>query len=225
MTPIPVTVKNVSIYPYINWPNHGGHGPVVLPLLTGGEGTYSVGTLFTSVFYNLNISSGTLHPENGTIELNGRYTAVGQYEDGSSFHTAVWEFCIETGSSPKFGRTISHAQSNQSMADESKSLVGWVPPYGILGPLTDITVTYSTLLDPIVIKLIENGSGNIIYSLYGTPHIMGVKVDSGTRVGVLRNGMQNINIIGTTSAGTRYSAIDLTCLDAGDPAIFFRLFP
>jgi hypothetical protein len=224
MTQFPSKVKNVSVYQYIDWPEHGGIGPVLLPLLTGAEGTYYIGSLITSIFYNLDLSGGKLLPENGTIEVHGRYTATGQFEDGSPFSTPVWEYCLEAGASPRFGRTLTNKLSADSVPGESGSLALSVPAYGVGAPLTDITVSYSTLLDPIVVKLIENASGNIIYSLAGTPHIMGVRVDGGKRTGKLNKGMQNILITGKNKEGHLYTVVNETCFDNGDPAIFFRVF-
>ena len=54
MQPIPRKVKNVNVYPYVEW-HGGGVGPVILPVVEKATGTFAVGTLIKSVFYNLDL--------------------------------------------------------------------------------------------------------------------------------------------------------------------------
>jgi len=216
MQPIPVKVKNVSVYPYTGI---GPVGPVVLPVIEGASGTYSVGTLGLSIFYNLDISGGK---QKGTLQVHDRYIAMGEYEDGSSF-TTVWMYCLEADKTPRFGRTVT---VGATASDQAEAQPLSVPPYIILAPLTDITV--SQLFPPPAIGqivLIQGGKGNIIGTRVGTPHLMGVEVSGGNRSTQLHAGMTNIIITGKTKDGHIYTASHQTCISAADPAIFLRTFP
>jgi hypothetical protein len=216
MQPIPVKVKNVKVFPYIGG---GGVGPVVEPIITGAAGTYSVGTLGLYVFYNLNLTGGK---QTSSPQVHGQYYATGEYENGSAFAT-VWMYCTETGKAPQFGRTVSMVGSADAEADTQA--LG-VPDYFKLGPLTDITV--SQLFPPPAIGqllLIQGGKGNIIATRVGTPHLMGVEVAGGKRSGQLHVGMKNIIITGKNKEGNLLTFTNETCVAAGDPAVFFRLFP
>ena len=217
MIGIPVKVKNVSIYPYLGI---GPIGPVVEPVLTGASGTYSVGTLTTHVYYNLNLSGGK---PNGKLGVHQKYIAMGEYESGGQF-TTVWMFCTEADASPEFGRTINMIGSGDQEAGVADAAIS-VPPYIKLGPLTNITATL--FFPPPAIgqmTLIENGTGNIIATKVGTPHEMGVEVISGTRVNRLSAGMHNIMITGKTKDGQTYTSGNMTVVGAGEPAVFLRLF-
>lgn len=214
MQPIPVKVKNVNVYPYVEW-HGGGVGPVILPVIEGASGTYAVGTLLMSVFYNLDLNV----TEKPKLGIHQRYVAMGETEDGTPF-TTPWMYCTNNSNQPEFGRTIT---LNQPISDAI--IIGIVPPYITLGPLTDITV--SQLFPPPAIGqivLIENGSGNIIATRTGTPHEMGVEVKGGQRYGNLRAGAKNIIITGKNSEGKTVTIGNLTCLDPNEPTIFLRQF-
>lgn len=215
MQPIPVKVKNVNVYPYIDW-NGGGVGPVILPVIEGASGTYAVGTLLMSVFYNLDLDLQTQKPKLG---IHQRYVAIGETEDGTPF-TTPWMYCTNNSSQPEFGRTIT-LNKQESVAIN----VGSVPPYITLGSLTDITVTQS-FPPPAIgeILLIENGSGNVIATRTGTPHEMGIEVTEGNRLGKLVAGMKNIMITGKNKDGKTVTMGNLTCLDPNEPALFLRQF-
>jgi hypothetical protein len=234
MGQFPSNVKNVTVYPYISWPPNGGTGPVILPLLTGASGVATFGTLGRTMYYNLSLSGGKLQPKNGKIELHGKYIATGEYENGEPFKTPVWELCTQAGPEFMFGRTISPVAELSSSLDAStpqtdvlsSPMAMVVPPYNILGPLTDISVTASTGdFTPLVINLIENGTGSIIGTKVGAPHLMGVRVDSGKMLSPLHVGMDRITITGKTKDGQLYTATSETCFSASFPCIFFRTFP
>lgn len=217
MQPIPVKVKNVSIYPYLGV----SIGPVVEPVLTGASGTYSVGTLGMSVFYNLDLSGGKA---TGEIGIHKQYIAQGQYDDGSPF-ISVWMYCLDNGSKPRFGRTVYLQNEMSAPGAETSPGALSVPPYIVLAPLTEVTV--SQLFPPPAIgqiTLIEKAKGNIIATKVGTPHEMGVEVTGGKRTGKLHNGMGRIIISGKTKEGHMYTAESLTCVSAADTAVFFKLF-
>lgn len=213
MQAIPVKVKNVKVYPYIDW-NGGGIGPVILPVIEGASGTYAVGTLGRSVFYNLD-----LDPEKSSIGIHQKYFATGENEDGIPF-TTPWMYSTNTTSDIEFGRTI------RLGIKESESVnAEIVPPYVVLGPLTNITVTQ--LFPPPAIGeriLIENGSGNIIATKTGTPHEMGIEVIKGDRLGRLRPGLKDIMITGKNKDGKTVTIGHLTCLDPNEPALFLHQF-
>lgn len=213
MQAIPVKVKNVKVYPYIDW-NGGGIGPVILPVIEGASGTYAVGTLGRSVFYNLDLA-----PEKSSIGIHQRYLATGETEDGTPF-TTPWMYSTSTTGDIEFGRTITIG------VRESEAInVGSIPPYIVLGPLTNITVT-QILPAPAIGEriLIENGSGNIIATRTGTPHEMGVDVIEGNRLGRLRAGLKNIMITGKNKDGQTVTIGHLTCLDPNEPALFLQQF-
>jgi hypothetical protein len=215
MKAIPVKVKNVNVYPYVDW-NGGGVGPVILPVIEGATGTYAVGTLMMSVFYNLNLDSQSQKPQLG---IHQRYIATGETEDGTPF-TTPWMYCTNDSSQPEFGRTITINKEDSEAIN-----TGSLPEYITLGPLTDITV--SQLFPPPAIgqiPLIENGSGNVIATRTGTPHEMGIEVNKGNRLGTLKAGMRNIIITGKNKDGKSVTMGNLTCVDPNEPAVFLHQF-
>lgn len=218
MISIPVKVHNVNVYPYIQWPPHGGIGPVIPPVITGASGEYAVGTLTTHIFYNLNLEGGN---HNGKLTIHGQYTATGQYENGQYFHT-TWLYCTEAGDKPEFGRTVSVYTPYAT----SENLPLSCPPYITLTPLTDITV--SQLFPPPAVGgrvVITGASGHIIGTRTGTPHLMGAEVKGGERYGSLQPGSHWIIVTGKNQQGDTISLGNLTCCSAGDPAIFLQTWP
>lgn len=216
MQGIPVKVKNVNVYAYFN-----PIEPLEEIVIEGATGTYTVGTLTTNIFYNLDLNDDgkRVNP----LNVHGRYYATFETEDGTKI-TTVWMFCLDNSDMPKFGRTVNMLHSGDDVAatpavvDESQ--------YIKLTPLHDITV--SQLFPPPAIGqrvLIQNGTGNIIGTRIGTPHLMGVEVDSGDRIGKFTPGMKRIIISGRTDSGELISRTNLTVISAGNPAIFLRTFP
>ncbi len=223
MPQFPLKLTNVSVFPYFIWPKDGGIGPVMMPLLTGGEGEYEIKILGGNFYYNAEVWGGKLHPDAGRIVLHGKYIITGIDKDNKRVDLP-WEFCTEAGNDKfNFGRTISLGkQANSSDTDAgTEPLTLSVPRYGILGSLTDINASIFGDLDPLVIPLIENGKGNVIYTKVGTPHLMGIRVDSGTIVNKLRQGMSNITISGKTADGKLYSVTHQMCYTTEFPVIFF----
>ena len=100
MQPIPIPVGNVNVYPYVDWPPHAGIGPAIPPVIEGASGTYSVGTLGTQVFYNLDLKGGE---RKGPLHVGGKYVAWAESE-GGPFQTP-WLLCTSAGDEPTFGRT------------------------------------------------------------------------------------------------------------------------
>ncbi|WP_157505916.1 hypothetical protein [Flavobacterium chungangense] len=215
MQPIPVKVKNVNVYPYVDW-HGGGVGPVILPVIEGATGTYAVGTLLMFVFYNLNLD---LQSQNPKLGIHQRYVATGETEDGTPF-TTPWMYCTNDSSQPEFGRTITINKE-----DSEPINTGGLSDYITLGPLTDITV--SQLFPPPAIGeilLINNGSGNVIATRTGTPHEMGIEVTNGNRFGTLKAGMKNIMITAKNKEGKTFTMGNLTCVSPSEPALFLQEF-
>lgn len=218
MQGIPVKVKNVNIYAYFN-PTE----PLQELVIEGATGTYSVGTLTTNIFYNLDLNDDgkRVNP----LNVHGRYYATFETMDGKKV-TTVWMFCLDNSDTPRFGRTIRLLHSNDDDAHAATPAIVDQSDYIILTPLHDITV--SQLFPPPAIgqrTLIENGTGNIIGTRIGTPHLMGVAVDNGDVVGKFTPGMKRIIITGRTDKGELISRTDLTVISNGKPAIFLRTFP
>ena len=214
MQGLPVKVKNVSVFAYTN-----PEETIVIEILSGASGTYTIGTLFTNIFYNLDLTDGG--QRQNPLNVHSRYYAVGETESGDRFSTP-WMYCTDNSDQPQFGRTKTfHATSadiSSATADESD--------YIKLGSLTNITV--SQLFPPPAIGqhlLIEDGSGYIIATRIGTPHEMGVQVDSGKRAGEFSNGMKHIIISGKTKDGHSFTQTGYTVVSNGDPAIFIKQFP
>lgn len=216
MVPIPVKVKNVTVYKYFD-----PREPLEEVIITGASGTYSVGTFGLSVFYNLDLTDGgkRVNP----LDVHQRYFATFENEDGSLF-TTPWMFCTDNSDQPTFGRTVTVGSSNNDVA-EVGNVVSNQDDYIKIAPLTNITV--SQLFPPPAIgqlTLIQNGKGFIIATRTGTPHLSGIQVDSGDRVSPLYNGMNNIIITGTTTEGKLYSVTGYIVVSAGQPAIFLDNF-
>lgn len=223
MQPIPVKVKNVSVFAYFN-PDM----PISEEILTGASGTYSVGTLITSVFYNLDLTKEG--KKTNPLNVNGKYYAVGETESGEKF-TTPWMFCLDNSNQPKFGRTINLALEKGEVANAVEPSVG-ASDYITLSPLKDITV--SELFPPPAIgqrTLINDGTGNIIATRVGTPHEMGVEVKTGERFGPIIPGMKNVMITGKVlvkegrkTVEHTFSQTGYTVISGGQPAIFLRKF-
>lgn len=214
MFPNAVKVKNVDVYPYENLPG-GAVAPAPTKVIEGASGVYSVGTLFTNVMYNLNLSGGK---EVTPPVVHKSYFAIGETEDGTPF-TSHWVYCLQAGPEPEFGLTINAYYVPFHYVPGSYS----TPPYFPIAPLTDITVSQLFVPPAIGQKLlIAGGTGNIIATRTGTPHELGVEVTSGDRVSALTVGLRGILITGKTADGNLISFNSLTCINAEDPAVFLR---
>jgi hypothetical protein len=214
MYPLPVKVKNVSLYPYVNW--HGGSiGPVIPPVIEGATGEYSVGSLFTNVFYNLTLEGGHRSSE---LAVHASYVAVGEMEDGTPF-TSHWMYCLQNGPEPTFGLTVPAYYVPFHFTPGAVA----TPPYFQVAPLTDITVSQLFPVPAIGQQLlITKGTGNLIATKTGTPHEMGVEVTSGDCVGKFYPGLQNVIITGKNAEGHLITLTALTCSITGESAVFLR---
>lgn len=215
MQPLPIKVKNVTIYAYFN-----PIEPLSEVVLENASGTYSVGTLGLNSFYNLHIEDKG--KEVNPLNAHAKYYATGETESGEKF-TTPWMYCINNSNQPEFGRTIRMmSEGNGSdlgvnLTDES----GFIT----LGKLSDITVTEQFTPPAIGQRtLITGGAGNIIATKIGTPHEMGVRVDSGERYGEFSVGSKYIMISGKTANGDTFSQMGYTVISNGEPAIFLKEF-
>ena len=217
MQPIPVRVKNVTIYAYFN-PTE----PLSEVILEGGAGTYSVGTLTTNVFYNLDLSNGGTRVN--PLQVHGRYVAVFDVE-GSGTVTSPWMYCLDNSKQPKFGRTVTFGEPTLS-PDVVGPLSTSANEYIKLSPMTNITATQVIPPPGIGEKpLIAEGSGYLIATRTGTPHLMGIQVDNGKRLNRLVQGMKNVAITGHLESGQVYTLLKTTVISADEPAIFLKSKP
>lgn len=217
MQPIPTKVKNVTVYRYFN-PNE----PLTEVISTGGSGTYSVGTLGLNVFYNLDLDN--IGTEKNPLTAHGKYYATFETEAGGHLTTSPWMFCLDASKQPKFGRTV-RMLATDANDNGVHAVQGNKYDFITLGALTDITVSQSFPSPAIGERLlITNGKGNIICTRLGTPHEMGVQVDSGDRLGAFVDGSKNVMITGKAKDGSHFSQTGYTVISNGKPAIFLKEF-
>lgn len=211
MIPIPVPVTQVSIYPYIP------QAPIrVLPVLVNGAGTYSVGTLTTNIFYNLDLTSGT--QENGGVHAGLKYYAVFKDANGNET-TTTWMTCLQGGPAPRFGRTISMLgnTSNDGGNDASPDIAYQIHLSGI-----DVDMAVPPT-EPLLVPLIRDGNGIATFAGLLPGGTWSVAVSGGDRTNPLRNGMR-VTVRGINIATGTPFAIPGTLItsDAGDPAEFVQ---
>lgn len=217
MVPIPVKVKNVTVYAYFN-----PHEPLSEVIIQGAAGTYSVGTLGLNIFYNLDLTDGG--KRENPLNVHGKYVATFETESGSKV-TSPWMFCLDNSDQPKFGRTVHFGQPTADM-QEVGPLVSSAQDYIKIGPLTDIKAVQ--ILPPpqtTVRPLIADGKGFIIATRTGAPHLMGVQVDSGERLNKLVPGIKGVAISGRTAEGHLFAQHNYTIISGDEPAIFLKTFP
>ena len=234
MQPIPTPVTNVTVWPWIDWPQHGGLGPVIMPVITGAGGSYSVGSLLTHVFYTLDLTDVTpAYP----LKLGGRYHATVECDDGTILNT-TWMTCTMAGDSPVFDRTVTTGQDPGASPTDAPSTVperqvSTLPPTTsvdqliMLTPLTDMTV-WQVFQPPAIgsMELLSGADGHYTSTRVGTPHLMGFTVDHSADASRLHVGMRRIGVSGKRrDNGALVSMENLTCENAGDPAILLQAFP
>lgn len=206
-------VKNVQVSPYFDTKG-GGIGPVRPVVYKNGVGVYDVGSFLKTVWWKLDLSSGVVVTP---LQLHAEYQAIGQLDDGSFIQMHPMT-CVQAGSAPQFAATQTMPATihpGSGTVDDART-----PPFVVLGPLVDITVTQ---VSPAAgVPLIVQATGNIIASKVGTPHVMGVQVRGGDRVGPLKLGMARVMVTGRAPDGTLVTMRDLVCTDAGNPAVFFH---
>ncbi|MBP4045076.1 hypothetical protein JQK19_12150 [Chromobacterium violaceum] len=220
MAPFPTPVTQVRVYPYIP------DSPIVVPpVFTGGSGTYSVGTLTTNIFYNLDLASG--EAVHGGPHAGNKYYAVCKDAAGKEF-TTPWMTCLKGGPQPQFGRTThllhpTHGTGAGSDADAGQAVASPDIAYQI--HLTDVSVNaYVPPTEPLLIPLIEGGKGIATFAGLLPGGTWSVSVAGGERVNPLHAGM-TATITGTNVATGRPFHIPAVFVtkEAGDPAIFVQL--
>lgn len=213
MQPIPQPITDVSVYPY-----YPGIPIPVKPVLTGASGTYSVGTLITSAFYNMDLHGGKAE---GTFRKGGTYYALATDASGKQFE-AHWMYCTETGASPEFGLTRNLSQSNvtapaPSLAEESK--------YIKLEALEDFTNLH-TLTPPAIgtFELTLGKTGWLISTRVGTPHRMGFLIEKPDIPSWITVGGYSVSVSAKTASDGKEVGYDhLTLVEAdATQAVFLR---
>ncbi|WP_146131780.1 hypothetical protein [Chromobacterium amazonense] len=220
MTPIPSPVTQVRVYPYIP-----DASIIVPPVFTGGAGTYSVGTLTTNIFYNLDLNSGeAIH---SGPHAGNHYYAVCKDSSGNDF-TTPWMTCLKGGPQPQFGRTIHllHAAHGPATDTNSNQTVS-NPDIVHQIHLSDISVNaYVSATEPLMIPLIEGGQGIATFAGLLPGATWSVSVTGGERVNPLHVGM-SVTISGSnvsTGKPLHIPAV-LVTKEIGDPAIFGQIRP
>ncbi len=222
-----VPVTNVTVWPHVNWPKNGGVGPVIPPVICDASGQYAVGTLFTNIFYNLNLDDVTpKYP----LRAGALYSATLTTASGATINTPAM-ICTNDGEDPKFGMTV-HGLSETGVgghgAAAMEAAVVESPGDLIdLASLTDVTVT-QTLAPPAIgtITRASGCKGELVATRTGTPHLTGFTVDlgkSGTRFEV---GSTGYSVSGKRAdTGDHVSLGRLTCRAGGANPLFLQSFP
>lgn len=219
MQPIPVPVTNVTVYPYIDV--GGGIGPVVQPVIEHATGTYSVGTLATWVYYNLNLEGGE---REALLNKGGSYIASAETQDGAGFQTH-WMHCMNTGDNPTFGLSV-NAINRDTMMGSPVPENEEENPYIVLGELERLSGVI-TFPPPAIgmIEVIENGTGQLIATRVGTPHLMGIRVESGL-VSPVRVGETLTRVVGQDTRTERTVGYNsLRVVTAGEQPVLLQHFP
>lgn len=215
-------VTDVDICPYIDWDPRWGIGPVVLPVVTGGHGTYVIDASGVGVGYELDITGGTIeHPPIGKLMVGGTYVARMTDEDGNPVSSPP----ITCTSEDALGQTFAAFQvtngTGPAVAAESVDAGDLI----ILEPLTDMGGIMSDEPGELVMSLFTNGTGNVVATRAGTPHLMGVRVDQAewtNRVGV---GTHQITVSGRRRDGKPVVYTNLTVVATEPDTIFLQHFP
>ncbi|POA97285.1 hypothetical protein C2134_15680 [Chromobacterium sinusclupearum] len=210
MIPIPSPVTQVRIFPYIP----DSH-IIVPPVFISGTGTYSVGTLGKSIFYNLDLTAG--ESQNGGPHAGNKYYAICKGADGKEF-TTTWLTCLKGGSTPQFGRTITLGRpsvANGPLVSNDYTRSKQVH-------LSDITVNAFIQPDePLSLPLIANGNGIASFVGQFPGGFWSVTVTGGEYVNPLQVGMTvTIQGINTATGKPCFIPAIFVTEDASDPAEF-----
>ena len=217
-------VKNIKVYPYIAEPPGGGPGPVVFPIISDAEG------ILTTTYIGVRIQRFTLEIDTpvkpGILGIDGTYQFSAELEDGSEVNIP-WLVCENNGVFPLFTRLIVAGYENltgeSKAADKALALNTSPSDYIDFGPLTDISIIKPFGGIAIGFEvLVENGTGELIGTRIGTPHLMGVRVDSGV-VAKLKTCDKGL-IVRAKFKDKVIHYRDFAVIDPGDPAIFLQDF-
>jgi hypothetical protein len=218
MQAIPTPVKNVNLYPYLDV---GPVGPAVQPVIVNATGTYSVGTLTTWAYYNLGLKGGE---HKGKLVKGDKYIARAETEDGKFFETH-WMYCMTTGEKPTFGASVNMIGGHAMMGSPAPKS-DEEDPYIVLAELEDLN-GYGELPPPAVgsFSFVTNGTGQLIATRVGTPHLMGIRIKSGLdmplRVGEIATSISGRKV----GDDQRVSYSNLKVVSTGDEPVLLQNWP
>lgn len=209
MTPIPQPITNVTVYPYTTAPIE------LLPVIEDASGTYSVGTLTTNVFYNMDLHGGE---HKSKLEKGGAYFAVVTDETGNRYRTH-WMHCTNTGETPTFGLT----QSLQHPEWTAPALPLTEGQYIHIERLCDFTSIINLKPPAIGTMEIDLGkSGWLIGTRTGTPHVNGFLIENPTIPNYVAVGTRNVSISAKSERdGKVITYNNLTLVSASDKECVF----
>lgn len=209
MINIPQPITDVTVYPYIT-------APIELePVIKKASGTYSIGTLTTHVFYNMDLHGGD---HVGKLENGGAYFAEATDAEGNRFRTH-WMHCTGGGDQPTFGLTQNLSHPDLSTAALPASEGRYIP----LEKLVDFETSISFKPPAIGTMEVDLGkSGMLIATRTGTPHVNGFIIENPTLPHFWTVGSRNISI-GAKSAktGKPIGYDNLTLVSATDKECVF----
>ncbi len=213
MIPIPQPITNVTVYPYTTAPIE------LLPVIEDATGTYSVGTLTTNVFYNMDLKGGD---NKSKLEKGGAYFAEATDAKGNRFRTH-WMHCTGTGESPTFGLTQSllHPEWTAPALPVSEG------QYIHIERLSDFKTIINLKPPAIGTMEIELGkSGWLIGTRTGTPHVNGFLIENPKIPNYVAVGTRNIAISATSERdGKVVSYNNLTLVSSSDKeSVFLQQF-
>ncbi len=213
MIPIPQPITNVSVYPYTTAPIE------LMPVIENASGTYSVGTLTTHVYYNMDLHGGERH---GKLEKGGAYFAVATDKSGKSFRTH-WMHCTDDGETPSFALTNNMAMQNAT----APALPLTEGNYIHIEELCDFT-TIINFTPPAIgsAEVTLGDNGWLIGTRTGTPHVNGFLIKNPELPKFFAVGSKNISISAKsvkTGQIVTYSNLTLVSADA-DECVFLQQF-
>ncbi|MEL6716078.1 MAG: hypothetical protein AAFP86_20015 [Planctomycetota bacterium] len=231
MQGLPKPVTDVTVWPEVHMPPHLGIGPVVPPVIEHGRGTYTVGTLFLDVFYNLDLTQLDLRYP---LHAGARYVAQATAEDGSVFRSPAL-ICLNDGPRPRFGRTSGPGLERSGAAASTSAAVPQTVASHDVGPgdliqlaaLKDVSITY-TLPRPAIgtVEYASGCPGELVAARTGTPHLTGFTVQVGGRGLAVAVGSTGYSVTGRrVDNGDFVSLGNLTCRASGTNPVFLQSFP
>lgn len=217
-----IKVTDVDIYPYFHWDPHWGIGPVILPVVTRAHGTYVVDPSGVGVSFMLDITGGTIEdPPIGKLVVGGAYVAKMTGADGKAI---VSPTLTCTGEDP-VGQTFAGFQATTGTGPAVAPQTADASDLIVLEPLTDMGGTMSDEPGELVMELFKNGTGNVVATRVGTPHLMGVRVEHADWGNPVAVGAHQITVAGRKSDGERVVFTNLTVVATEPDAVFLQHFP
>ncbi|WP_179381362.1 hypothetical protein [Jannaschia marina] len=186
------------------------------PALVGGLGRYTEGTLRNHTFIELVMDAACI-PD--ALTVGATYRAVGVDDDGNRLSTH-WLFCTSTAPAPIFGVSINWRFRNAvaPLAGDPRN------PWIRLEKLEDLTMTWAS--PPPSLGVSQNRIGQrgwLVMTPLTTPASIGFLIEDPTLPPAIAEGFRGIAISAKSSRTLQsigFSA--LTCVDAGEPALFLE---